>query len=217
MTESLSGDSPTTDAEPGRRAGRRLPQPGARPRRGGAGRGDAARPPAADRGGRRSRRDDVRHRRRRDHGGHRARGRPGGRRRAHGPRQCRAQRRAGARPAPGPFGPRPRDALAGPLVEGLIVAAVAAAGGASRAEVAAEARDALMGKAGHLSRTAGQAPHRRGRRRRGGGRRRLHGREPPRPARPAGRPARQRGPRARRVGPAAQPHHGRLVRSRPEA
>jgi phosphoenolpyruvate-protein phosphotransferase/dihydroxyacetone kinase phosphotransfer subunit len=38
-----------------------------------------------------------------------------------------------------------------PIVEGLIVAAVAAAGGASRAEVAAEARDALMGKAAHLS------------------------------------------------------------------
>ena len=38
-----------------------------------------------------------------------------------------------------------------PLVEGLIVAAVAAAGGASRAEVAAEARDALMGKSAHLS------------------------------------------------------------------
>ena len=38
-----------------------------------------------------------------------------------------------------------------PLVEGLIVAAVAAAGGASRAEVAAEARDALMGKSGHLA------------------------------------------------------------------
>ncbi len=37
------------------------------------------------------------------------------------------------------------------LVEGLIVAAVAAAGGASREEVAAEARDALMGKSGHLS------------------------------------------------------------------
>lgn len=38
-----------------------------------------------------------------------------------------------------------------PIVEGLIVAAVAAAGGASRAEVAAEARTALMGKAAHLS------------------------------------------------------------------
>src|SRR5436190_2759490 len=38
-----------------------------------------------------------------------------------------------------------------PLVEGLIVAAVAAAGGASRTEVAAEARGALMGKSGHLS------------------------------------------------------------------
>ena len=38
-----------------------------------------------------------------------------------------------------------------PIVEGLIVAAVAASGGASRAEVAAEARAALMGKAAHLS------------------------------------------------------------------
>src|SRR4051794_20692792 len=38
-----------------------------------------------------------------------------------------------------------------PIVEGLIVAAVAASGGASRGEVAAEARDALMGKAAHLS------------------------------------------------------------------
>src|SRR6187455_2917461 len=41
-----------------------------------------------------------------------------------------------------------------PLVEGLIVAAVAAAGGASRAEVAVEARDALMGKAAHLAEPA---------------------------------------------------------------
>jgi phosphocarrier protein FPr len=38
-----------------------------------------------------------------------------------------------------------------PIVEGLIVAAVAAAGGASRAEVAAEARGALMGKTAQLS------------------------------------------------------------------
>ena len=38
-----------------------------------------------------------------------------------------------------------------PIVEGLVVAAVAASGGASRAEVAAEARAALMGKAAHLS------------------------------------------------------------------
>ena len=36
------------------------------------------------------------------------------------------------------------------VVEGLVVAAVAAAGGASRAEVAAEARDALLGKVSHL-------------------------------------------------------------------
>ena len=38
-----------------------------------------------------------------------------------------------------------------PLVEGLVVAAVAAAGGAAVDEVAAEARSALMGKAAHLS------------------------------------------------------------------
>src|SRR5690242_4728293 len=38
-----------------------------------------------------------------------------------------------------------------PIVEGLVVAAVAASGGATRAEVAAEARAALMGKAAHLS------------------------------------------------------------------
>jgi phosphoenolpyruvate-protein phosphotransferase/dihydroxyacetone kinase phosphotransfer subunit len=38
-----------------------------------------------------------------------------------------------------------------PLVEGLVVAAVAAAGGADRAEVAAEARDALIAKSEHLS------------------------------------------------------------------
>lgn len=44
-----------------------------------------------------------------------------------------------------------------PIVEGLIVAAVAAAGGASRAEVAAEARGALMGKAAHLSSPAGSS------------------------------------------------------------
>jgi phosphoenolpyruvate-protein phosphotransferase/dihydroxyacetone kinase phosphotransfer subunit len=37
-----------------------------------------------------------------------------------------------------------------PLVEGLVVAAVAAAGGASREEVSAEAQAALLGKAGHL-------------------------------------------------------------------
>lgn len=38
-----------------------------------------------------------------------------------------------------------------PLVEGLVVAAVAAAGGATRAEVAAEALGALLGKMAHLS------------------------------------------------------------------
>ena len=40
---------------------------------------------------------------------------------------------------------------AGPLVEGLVVAAVAAAGGAGRDEVAAEAQHALLGKAAQLT------------------------------------------------------------------
>jgi multiphosphoryl transfer protein len=45
-----------------------------------------------------------------------------------------------------------------PIVEGLVVAAVAASAGASRGEVAAEARAALMGKAAHLSTPADTAP-----------------------------------------------------------
>ena len=85
-----------------------------------------------------------------------------------------------------------------PIVEGLIVAAVAAAGGASRAEVAAEARDALMGKAAHLSAPADDARRRARRPSSRRGRRRLHRREPARPARPAGRPPGQRGARPRR-------------------
>ncbi len=51
---------------------------------------------------------------------------------------------------------------AAPLVEGLVVAAVAAAGGAGRKEVAAEAHSALMGKAAHLGGpqdTSRGAPH----------------------------------------------------------
>ena len=40
---------------------------------------------------------------------------------------------------------------AAPIVEGLIVAVVAAAGGADRAEIAAEAQSALLGKTGHLT------------------------------------------------------------------
>ena len=52
-----------------------------------------------------------------------------------------------------------------PIVEGLIVAAVAASGGASRAEVAAEARGALMGKAAHLSGPDDVVPARAARRR----------------------------------------------------
>jgi multiphosphoryl transfer protein len=50
--------------------------------------------------------------------------------------------------------PEVRDRVilsAAPLVEGLVVAAVAAAGGAGRKEVAAEAHSALMGKAAQLS------------------------------------------------------------------
>src|SRR3954470_19851569 len=42
-----------------------------------------------------------------------------------------------------------------PLVEGLVVAAVAAAGGATREEVAAEATAALLGKTAHLAPTPG--------------------------------------------------------------
>ncbi len=50
------------------------------------------------------------------------------------------------------FSARDRVVLsAGPLVEGLVVAAVAAAGGAGRAEVAAEAQHALLGKAAQLA------------------------------------------------------------------
>ena len=45
-----------------------------------------------------------------------------------------------------------------PIVEGLIVAAVAAAGGADRHEVAAEAGSALMGKATHLGTTTADGP-----------------------------------------------------------
>ncbi|PZS25807.1 MAG: phosphoenolpyruvate--protein phosphotransferase [Pseudonocardiales bacterium] len=47
---------------------------------------------------------------------------------------------------------------AAPLVEGLVVAAVAAAGGAGRKEVAAEAHNALMGKAAHLNATEATSP-----------------------------------------------------------
>jgi phosphocarrier protein FPr len=47
---------------------------------------------------------------------------------------------------------------AAPLVEGLVVAAVAAAGGAGRKEVAAEAQSALMGKAAHLGNSEDTPP-----------------------------------------------------------
>ena len=47
---------------------------------------------------------------------------------------------------------------AAPLIEGLVVAAVAAAGGAGRKEVAAEAHSALMGKDAHLSNPEDPSP-----------------------------------------------------------
>jgi phosphocarrier protein FPr len=50
--------------------------------------------------------------------------------------------------------PEVRDRVilsAAPIVEGLVMAVVAAAGGAAREEVAAEAQNALMGKVAHLS------------------------------------------------------------------
>ena len=95
-----------------------------------------------------------------------------------------------------------------PLVEGLIVAAVAAAGGA---EPGRGRRRGARRAAGQVrvtwSTPLGGATARAGRCRRGGGGRRLLGREPPRPARPARRPPGQRGARARCIGPAPQPHH----------
>jgi multiphosphoryl transfer protein len=48
---------------------------------------------------------------------------------------------------------------AAPLIEGLVVAAVAAAGGADRKEVAAEAHSALMGKDAQLSNPEATSPH----------------------------------------------------------
>jgi phosphoenolpyruvate-protein phosphotransferase/dihydroxyacetone kinase phosphotransfer subunit len=47
---------------------------------------------------------------------------------------------------------------AAPLIEGLVVAAVAAAGGAGRKEVAAEAHSALMGKDAQLSKPEDKSP-----------------------------------------------------------
>ena len=133
----------------------------------------------------------VRHRRRR-RSSTRSRSGPGrGRRRADGPRQ------RGARP------PSSRSTCStttcatrvvlcpAPLVEGLVVAAVAAAGGAGRDEVAAEAR----GRAGGQDRPTSASAPSRGReptvRRRPptSSTRRLHRGQPARAARPAGRPA----------------------------
>jgi multiphosphoryl transfer protein len=57
--------------------------------------------------------------------------------------------------------PEVRDRVvlsAAPLIEGLVVAAVAAAGGAGRKEVAAEAHSALMGKDAHLSNPEDPSP-----------------------------------------------------------
>ena len=137
---------------PGRRHRRRLAQSGAGRGRARPGERDAARTPGPDRDRGRARRDDVRDRRRAGQAGHREGRRSGRRRRPDGPRQRGAQCRARPRPARRPRHARPRDALSSaPIVEGLVVAAVAASGGASRSEVATEARNALLGKAAHLS------------------------------------------------------------------
>ncbi len=94
-----------------------------------------------------------------------------------------------------------------PLVEGLVVAAVAAAGGASTDEVAAEAAGALAGKIGHL----GPAPDGGCSRRAAGDRRRADGqlrrRQPARTARPAGRAAGAGGAPPRRPRADPQPPH----------
>ena len=86
------------------------------------------------------------------------------RRRPDGPRQRRALRRARARPARRPTAREPGHALPGAARRGAVVAAVAAAGGAGRDEVAAEARAALIGKAGPPGRRRSTADGRRGRR-----------------------------------------------------
>ena len=72
-----------------------------------------------------------------------------------------------------------------PLVEGLVVAAVAAAGGAGIDEVAAEAAGALAGKIGHLGARRRCRPRRAITRRRRRADRQLHRHQPPRSARPA--------------------------------
>ena len=97
-----------------------------------------------------------------------------------------------------------------PIVEGLIVAAVAAAGwgqprgGGGRGPRRADGQGRAPVVAGR-SRCGRRARPGRGRR----DRRCLHCREPPRAACPAGVPAGQRGPRSRRLGAAAQPDHRR--------
>ena len=87
----------------------------------------------------------------RDQGGDRGGGRPGRRRRPDGPRQRGPQRRAGARPARRPDGPRPGRAVARRRSSrGWSSPPSPPPAGPARAEVAAEARAALMGKAAHL-------------------------------------------------------------------
>ena len=110
-----------------------------------------------------------------------------------------------------------------PLVEGLVVAAVAAAGGANPAAVAAEAMGSLAAKQSHLDTPRpspadadrGQTRHdERGRR----APKRppdVSGREdqqPARSARPTGRPSGPGSPALRRAHPAAQPRHGSRAR-----
>ena len=89
---------------------------------------------------------DLRHRRRRDQGGHRARRRARRRRRPDGPRQRRAQRRAGPRPARRPDDPRPGRPLAGADRRGPSSPRSPPPAARAAAEVAAEARGALMAR-----------------------------------------------------------------------
>ncbi len=131
------------------------------------------------------------------------------RRRTHGPRQRRAERRAGARPAARPFDPGPRDSLAGPDRRGPHRRCGGGCGwgrpgrGRGRGSRRADGQGLAPVSAGS------RRPRGCRRGRRGGGHRSLRGREPARAARPTRRPPRQRGACPRRVGPAAQPHHRR--------
>ena len=94
-----------------------------------------------------------------------------------------------------PATPRPGGPLApAPIVEGLSSPPSPRRAAPAAAEVAAEARGALMGKAAHLSAPSRGRRRRAAASRRGEGRRRLHRHQRAWAARPAGGPAGRRGP-----------------------